>query len=96
MEGPKMSVSRIPVRIPRRARVSARLTIHQKSQHLTLYLKRVLDMPAIVDFPTPPFADDTATTFWTSRILRFWGRPRRLLNVGGVPDLGSPCRHQDG
>jgi hypothetical protein len=30
----------------------------------------------MVDFPTPPFADDTATTFRTSFILRFSGKPR--------------------
>jgi hypothetical protein len=41
--------------------------------------------------PTPPFAEETATTFLTSRILRFSGIPRRERKVGGVPDRGSPC-----
>jgi hypothetical protein len=54
-------------------------------------------IPDIVDFPTPPFADDTAMTFLTSLIGRFSGRPLaiRALRFGGVPDLGSPCRNSD-
>jgi len=53
--------------------------------------KRVY-IPAIVDFPTPPLADDTATIFFTSGIDRFSGRPRfiRAARFGGVPFLGSP------
>jgi hypothetical protein len=51
----------------------------------------------MVDLPTPPFADDTAMTFLTSLIGRFSGRPLaiRALKLGGVPDLGSPCRNLD-
>lgn len=51
--------------------------------------------PAIVDFPTPPFADETAMTFFTSLILRFSGRPRRRENDGGVPERGSPYGQKD-
>lgn len=47
--------------------------------------------PAIVDFPTPPFADDTTITFRTSWILRFSGKPRwRRGKIGGAPDRGKP------
>lgn len=46
--------------------------------------------PAIVDFPTPPFAEETAITFFTSLILRFSGSPRRRGKGGGVPERGSP------
>jgi hypothetical protein len=54
-------------------------------------------IPEMVDLPTPPFADDTAMTFLTSLIGRFSGRPLaiRALKLGGVPDLGSPCRNLD-
>lgn len=34
------------------------------------------DGPANVDLPTPPLADETATTFWTFGIRRLGGRPR--------------------
>ena len=48
-------------------------------------------LPAIVDFPTPPFADETAITFLTSFILRFSGKPLwRRGSCGGVPERGSP------
>ena len=48
-------------------------------------------LPAIVDFPTPPFADDIAITFRTSCMLRFSGKPRwRRGRVGGAPDRGKP------
>ena len=57
IEGPKISVSRTPLRWPCRANANARLT-------------------AIVDFPTPPFAEETAITLRTSRMLRCWGSPR--------------------
>lgn len=47
--------------------------------------------PAMVDFPTPPFADDTTITFRTSWMLRFSGKPRwRRGRVGGAPDRGKP------
>ena len=45
---------------------------------------------ATVDFPTPPLADETAITFFTSRILRFSGNPRRRGSEGGVPERGRP------
>lgn len=51
--------------------------------------------PAIVDFPTPPFADETAMTFFTSLILRFSGSPRRRAKDGGVPERGSPYGQKD-
>lgn len=51
--------------------------------------------PAIVDFPTPPFAEETAMTFRTSRMARFSGRPRWRRGIcGGAPDCGSPCNNQ--
>lgn len=72
MEGPKMSVSRMPVRHPLLTKAKARLT-------------------AIVDFPTPPFAEDTAMTFRTSLTGDFVGRPRcRLGSSGGALDRGRP------
>jgi len=54
-------------------------------------------IPDIVDFPTPPFAEDTAMTFLTSLIGRFSGRPlcMRALKFGGVPDLGNPYHSLD-
>lgn len=47
------------------------------------------DLPATVLFPTPPFADDTATTLATSLIFRLSGRPR--WNRGMDPVRGRPC-----
>jgi len=48
-------------------------------------------IPAIVDFPTPPFADETATTFFTSRILRCCGSPLCIRGIcGGAPERGRP------
>jgi hypothetical protein len=48
-------------------------------------------VPAMVDFPTPPLADDTAITFRTSRILRFSGNPLCIRgSCGGAPLRGSP------
>jgi len=44
--------------------------------------------PAIVDFPTPPFADDTAITFLTSFIFRRSGNPRCMR--GMLPLRGRP------
>lgn len=50
-----------------------------------------LAVPAMVDFPTPPFADETAITFRTSLMLRFSGKPRWILGIGGgAPDRGRP------
>lgn len=54
-----------------------------------LKIKRI-NQPATVDLPTPPLAEETATTFLTSRILRFSGSPRRRGKDGGVPERGSP------
>ena len=49
------------------------------------------DIPERVDFPTPPFADDTAITCPTSFILRRWGKPRCIrANCGGEPERGKP------
>src|SRR5579862_7994654 len=49
------------------------------------------DRPERVDFPTPPFADDTAITFPTSFILRRWGKPRCIrASCGGAPERGKP------
>lgn len=48
--------------------------------------------PAMVDFPTPPLADDTATTLSTSLICRFVGSPLCIRrNCGDDPDFGRPC-----
>jgi hypothetical protein len=46
-------------------------------------------IPAIVDFPTPPFAEETAITFLTSLIFRLSGNPRCIR--GMVPVRGRPC-----
>lgn len=45
--------------------------------------------PAMVDFPTPPFAEDTATTLSTFEIRRFGGRPRLGIR-GGDGREGRP------
>ena len=47
----------------------------------------------MVDFPTPPLADDTAITFLTSWILLFSGKPRCIRSCGAVPFRGSPYPH---
>ena len=49
----------------------------------------VVYKPAIVDLPTPPFADDTAITFLTSLIFRFSGKPRCMRGI--LPVRGNPC-----
>jgi len=52
-------------------------------------------LTAIVDLPTPPFAEDTAITFRTSRMLRFSGKPRcRRGSAGGAPERGNPWRQE--
>lgn len=82
IEGPKMSVSRIPARWPSRARARARLTFVFRSQVNILSTSQSAkegeteSVPAIVLFPTPPFAEETAITVRTSLIRRFSGRPR--------------------
>lgn len=51
-------------------------------------------VPAMVLFPTPPFADETAMTFFTSFMLRFCGSPRCMRGIcGGAPERGRPCEH---
>ena len=94
IDGPKISVSKMPVRIPRRANERARFTEikDQLNRMLMLIATSInwLTTPAIVDLPTPPFAEETATTFFTSLIFRFSGNPRRRGNDGGVPERGSP------
>ena len=71
-----MSASRMPLRRPLRANCKARLTVRcQEFGELSQILWEAV--PAIVDFPTPPFADETATTFSTLGILRLGGSPRR-------------------
>lgn len=47
-------------------------------------------VPARVDFPTPPLAEETAITFWTSLMLRRSGKPRCMR--GTVPVRGKPCK----
>ena len=45
----------------------------------------------MVDFPTPPFAEETAITLRTSRMLRCWGSPRwRRGSSGGAFERGNP------
>lgn len=49
------------------------------------------NLPDIVDFPTPPFAEETAIIFFTCSICRFCGRPLCIRGiVGGAPLRGSP------
>jgi hypothetical protein len=47
----------------------------------------------MVDFPTPPFADDTAITFFTSFIFRLSGNPRCIRGI--VPVRGNPFSKLD-
>ena len=58
-----------------------------------VFLSRgIFVLPAMVDLPTPPFAEDTAITFRTSFTLLFSGRPRwRRGRVGGSRARGNPC-----
>ena len=51
-----------------------------------------MSLPAMVDLPTPPLAEEIAMTFRTSFIGRFSGKPRCLLgrNWGGALERGSP------
>jgi hypothetical protein len=54
-------------------------------------LLELMKIPAMVDFPTPPLADETAIIFFTSLICRFCGRPLCIRGmVGGAPLRGSP------
>ena len=46
----------------------------------------------MVDLPTPPFADETAITLRTSRMLRLEGKPRWRRGIsGGAPERGRSC-----
>lgn len=45
----------------------------------------------MVDLPTPPLAEETATTFWTFGMRRLGGSPRLGIWGGGRRD-GSPWR----
>lgn len=45
-------------------------------------------VPESVDLPTPPFADETAITFFTSFIFRRSGNPRCMRGI--LPVRGSP------
>ena len=48
-------------------------------------------IPAMVLFPTPPFADETAMTFFTSLMFLFCGSPRCMRGIcGGAPERGRP------
>lgn len=86
-----MSVSRMPLRWPRRAKARARFTGGRLVAASVWAFEVFRTTPAIVDLPTPPFAEDTAITFRTSRMLRLSGRPRcRRGSCGGAPDLGRP------
>jgi len=44
----------------------------------------------MVDFPTPPLAEETAMTLETSFMRLFGGMPR--WRRGMVPDLAMPCQ----
>ena len=85
IEGPNISVSSIPLRRFRRANARARFTVD--FQKLTYGFPNMCG-PAIVDFPTPPFAEDTAITFLTSLIVRRSGSPRCMR--GMLPVRGNP------
>ena len=90
IDGPKISVSKMPLRRPLRANCSARLTTtnHNQSSLSEMRAGRV-SPPAIVLFPTPPFADETATTLSTLDIRLLAGRPRRGIWGGGLRE-GMP------
>ena len=63
---------------------------HQRAG-LQCLVSKILIIPAMVDFPTPPLADETATTFLTPRMLRFSGKPRCIRGIcGGAPERGRP------
>lgn len=50
----------------------------------------------MVDFPTPPFAEDTAITLSTPLMCFLVGRPRCIRgNCGGDPDRGRPWKELD-
>jgi hypothetical protein len=80
-----MSVSRMPLRRPRRANARARLTAFGQSDGFGT--ARGFE-PAIVDLPTPPLAEETAITLFTSLICRLSGSP--LCIRGMLPVFGSP------
>lgn len=85
IDGPKMSVSKMPALNPSLANASDRFA-NIVNEELEIALG-VRSLPATVLFPTPPFADDTAITLSTPAILRFSGF---FGQWGGVPALGKP------
>ena len=58
-----------------------------------------ITVPAVVDFPTPPFPDATNIVFLTPGIGCFLGRPRAImpswcfLKFASLPSPGSPWNH---
>jgi hypothetical protein len=72
------------------AQSSGRGSLLRSSAHIMLLMQG--NVPAIVLFPTPPFADDTAIIFLTSFIPFFCGSPRCMRgSCGGAPERGRPC-----
>jgi hypothetical protein len=70
-------------------RVLGLLIFNQKNVPF-LELRRQ-QIPEIVDFPTPPLADDTAITFFTSVMRLLFGSPRCIRGI--VPVRGKPFLH---
>jgi len=57
-----------------------------------MWWQHKVSVPAMVLFPTPPLADETAMIFFTSLMLLFSGSPRCMRGIcGGAPERGSPC-----
>ena len=50
-----------------------------------IFHKNIITIPAVVDFPTPPFADETTMIFLTPGIGHFLGKPRETFGA----DLGD-------
>lgn len=73
---------------------SARFTVATHSRQKLIVVVdrgRGIFRPAMVLFPTPPFADDTAIILVTFGILRLVGKPRWALGMDGeAPFLGRP------
>ena len=93
IEGPNISVSRIPDRRPCRAKARERFAELEPVSELCVSLPDQ-DMcgevlPATVLLPTPPFAEDTAITLETFFIGRRSGSPRCIRGID--PVLGRPC-----
>jgi hypothetical protein len=82
-----MSVSRMPVRRPRRANERATFT-NLQSKFRPFLEKHSQQVPAMVDLPTPPLAEETAITFFTSLMRLRSGNPRCIRGI--VPARGNP------